>query len=92
MGSASRDKPRRLPEKLAQIRERLGLSQNGLLRHLGLEGRLGRAKISEFERGEREPTLPVLLKYARAAGVSTDVLIDDELDLPKKLPGRPIKK
>jgi hypothetical protein len=26
------------------------------------------------------------LKYARLVGVSTDVLIDDELDLPDKLP------
>jgi hypothetical protein len=39
-----------------------------------------------FELGEREPSLIVLLRYARAAGVSTDVLIDDELDLPKRLP------
>jgi hypothetical protein len=41
--------------------------------------------ISAFELGTREPPLPVLLAYARLAGISTDVLIDDELDLPKKL-------
>ncbi|HKS26327.1 MAG TPA: hypothetical protein VJS44_00845 [Pyrinomonadaceae bacterium] len=29
----------------------------------------------------------VLLQYARVAGVPTEVLIDDELDLPGKLPG-----
>ena len=36
-----------------------------------------------------EPPLPVLLAYAKLAGVSTDVLIDDELDLPAKLPAKP---
>jgi len=40
--------------------------------------------ISEYERGKREPPLLVLLKYARLAGVSTDVLIDDKLKLPDK--------
>jgi transcriptional regulator with XRE-family HTH domain len=45
-------------------------------------------RISEYERGTGEPPLPVLLKYARLAGISVDVLIDDELDLPDKLPGK----
>jgi hypothetical protein len=31
----------------------------------------------------REPPYPVLLKYARLARVSTDVLIDDKINLPK---------
>jgi hypothetical protein len=43
--------------------------------------------ISEFERGLRELSLLVLLRYARIAGVSTDVLIDDKLNLPAKLAG-----
>jgi hypothetical protein len=29
----------------------------------------------------------ILLQYARAAGVPTEVLIDDDLDLPENLPG-----
>jgi hypothetical protein len=37
----------------------------------------------------REPSLPTLLKYAEAAGVWVDVLIDDDLDLPDKLPRSP---
>ncbi|MFP5261807.1 MAG: hypothetical protein ACLGJB_07870 [Blastocatellia bacterium] len=49
---------------------------------------LYRSNVSGFEVGEREPPLPVLLKYARAAGVSVDALIDDEMDLPDKLPAR----
>lgn len=86
MGRTSREKPARLAEKLVLIREALGLSQNEILSRLGLTERLNRDDISKYERGVREPSLPVLLRYARAANVSTDVLIDDELDLPAKLP------
>jgi hypothetical protein len=32
------------------------------------------------------------LKYARAAGVTMELLVDDALDLPKKLPVRAKKK
>lgn len=42
--------------------------------------------ISEFENGKRKPSLLVLLAYAKLAGVSTDVLIDDALELPSNLP------
>jgi transcriptional regulator with XRE-family HTH domain len=87
MGRGTRPRPARLGEKLVQIRKGLGLSQNGMLRHLGITEGLIREDISEFERGRREPPLPVLLKYARAAGVCLDILVDDEADLPKKLPG-----
>jgi transcriptional regulator with XRE-family HTH domain len=89
MGRTSREKPARLGEKLVQIREALRLSQNELLSRLGLSERLNRDDISKYERGVREPSLIVLLRYARAAGVSTDALIDDELDLPAKLPAKP---
>jgi transcriptional regulator with XRE-family HTH domain len=41
--------------------------------------------ISRFEQGLREPPLFVLLAYARVAGVSIDVLVDDDLDLPVRL-------
>ena len=36
------------------------------------------AHISAYERELREPPLPVILKYARLAGISPDVLIDDK--------------
>jgi transcriptional regulator with XRE-family HTH domain len=85
MGRAARLRPARLAEKLLQIRNALGLSQNEIIKHLGLEDVLYRSNVSGFEVGEREPPLPVLLKYARAAGVSVDVLIDDEMDLPTRL-------
>jgi transcriptional regulator with XRE-family HTH domain len=86
MGKYPRRKPARLREKLVQIRTALGLSQNGLVRHLGLTAELGRETISGYELGTIEPPLPVLLVYARAANVYVDALIDDELDLPLKLP------
>ena len=85
-------KPKRLSAKLFEIREKLGLSQNGIVRHLGLEGQLSQGKISEFETGRREPSLLVLLEYARAAGVPMDLLVDDKADLPKQLPGAPKRK
>jgi transcriptional regulator with XRE-family HTH domain len=78
----ARVKPERLAEKLIQIRTALGLSQNELIRRLDVD--LTQNRISEYETGKGEPPLPILLKYARLADVSTDVLIDDELDLPEK--------
>jgi transcriptional regulator with XRE-family HTH domain len=88
MGGAARIKPKRLAEKLRQVREALGLSQSELLRRLGFDDVIAYHRISNYELGTGEPPLPVLLAYARLAGVSTDVLIDDELDLPAKLPAR----
>lgn len=86
MGRATREKPIRLAEKLLQIRLVLGLSQTGMLEHLGISEKGYRNYISDFENGVREPPLPVLLRYARVAGVIVDVLIDDGLDLPERLP------
>lgn len=85
MGRSSRPKPERLAEKLLRIRNALGVSQNGMLKLLSLEEKLFQGSISGYEIGTKEPPLPVLLAYARCAGISTDVLIDDELDLPAKL-------
>ncbi len=83
---APRQKPERLAEKLRQIRTALELSQDGMLERLGLTDEFFRSRISAYELGNREPPLPVLLRYARLVGISTDVLIDDEMDLPTKLP------
>ncbi len=89
MGGRAHRRPKRLAEKLLQIRTALGLSQNELIQRLGLENELVRAQISDFERGRRVPALPVILEYARAAGVYMDALVDDELDLPNRLPSSP---
>lgn len=82
----ARHYPKRLGEKLRQIRSAMQLSQVGMLARLEFpEGLLG-TSISAYERGIREPPLLILLKYARVAGICVDVLLDDELDLPQKLP------
>ena len=86
MGSP-RPKPLRLSEKLRHIRTQLGLSQTELLERMGLAGTMHYGRISEYEQGKREPTLMTLLEYARAASVHLEDIVDDDLDLPRKLPG-----
>jgi len=86
MGEKARQKPARLPEKLLQIRVALGLSQNGMIRRLGVD--LTQNRISDYELGVGEPPLPLLLRYARVAGVCLERLVDDDLDLPARLPAR----
>ena len=88
MARVPRPKPARLPEKLLQIRLALNLSQGGMLYQLRLHEKLSRTTVSAYELGTGEPPLPVLLDYARLANVWVDVLIDDELDLPDKLPSQ----
>lgn len=89
MGRDTPAKPKRLAEKLLRIREALGLSQNGMLKRLGYPVKLLQTSISGYERGAREPSVLVLLEYARVAGVYIDVLVDDQLDLPEQLPANP---
>ncbi|MGH9759908.1 MAG: helix-turn-helix transcriptional regulator [Blastocatellia bacterium] len=92
MGKALRPRPARLPKKLLRIRKGLGLSQNGMLRRIGFEESITRDYISAYELGKREPPLPVLLEYARVAGVCLDVLVDDDVELPRRLPSKPDHK
>ena len=89
MGKNPRRKQDRLPSKLRQIRESLNLSQSEILWRMGLGEELKRTIISNYESGHREPPLHVLLQYARLAGLCLDVLVDDELEVPKRLPSVP---
>ncbi len=88
MGKSQRPRPKRLAEKLIQIRESLSLSQNELVERLSYHGELTRGMISNFELNRREPPLEILLSYARMGNLYVDVLIDDEIDLPETLPSR----
>ena len=88
MGKAVRERPARLAEKLLHIRKLLGLSQNGLIKRMGLAGEIVQADISTYEIDQREPPLKVLLAYAHAANVSVEAVIDGELDLPEELPSK----
>lgn len=89
MARYKRQRPKRLEEKLIAIREGLGFSQTGMLHQLGLGEERNRSTVSSYELGASEPALPILLQYARLAGICLDVIVDDELDLPKRLPGTP---
>jgi transcriptional regulator with XRE-family HTH domain len=87
MGKKARQRPERLGEKLRAIREAMGLSQTGIVTRLDVEG-IAASQISEYETDKREPSLITLLQYARLANIYLDVIVDDELDLPDKLPAR----
>ncbi|HYX28480.1 MAG TPA: helix-turn-helix transcriptional regulator [Pyrinomonadaceae bacterium] len=86
MGKGSRPRPARLPDKLREIRLALGLSQGEMHRRLELEDQVEYTNISKYELGRNEPPLATLLRYARVAGVHLEDIVDDELDLPEKLP------
>ena len=81
MNKKASTSPRNLASKLLQVRESLDLSQSEMLKKLGFDERLYRSNISQYERGEREPPLLVLLSYAKAAGVTVEMLIDDDVNL-----------
>ena len=60
-----------------------------MFERLGNTGtRLRIAHIGEFGTAKHVPKLQVVLAYARAAGVLMETLVDEKLDLPKKLKGR----
>lgn len=89
MGSA-RPKPKRLAEKLLQIRDRLygGVSQSELVRQMKLENEIGQERISKYERGVLEPPLHVLCRYADVANIYIEIIVRDDLDLPTELPSK----
>jgi len=88
MGQKARQKPVKLAQKLLRIRTELGLSQSGMIRELGLADELRQSHISGYELGTREPSLIALLRYARVARVTMEMLVDDQMDLPKHIPAK----
>src|SRR5258708_35805308 len=86
MGYARR-RQKRLAKKLRLIRQTLGLTQADLHRRLAVEDEIPYTRISDYELDKNEPTLRVLLEYARVAGVHLEEVVDDRLDLPTELPG-----
>lgn len=87
MGRSNRPRPARLGEKLRFIRASLNLTLEQMIEQLEyMDTPLYPTNISAMERGEREPPLPLLLAYAHLVGISTDLLIDDKLNLPESFP------
>ena len=73
--------PQRLGVKLRAIRLHKGYTLEQMAEAVGKTGASRRTRVHEWEKGTRQPDLACLLAYARLAGVSTDALIDDEVDL-----------
>lgn len=86
MGRRKRIRPRRLGEKLRSIRNHLDCSLTEMAERLSTdEFSLRRTDISKYELDTNEPPLPALLRYARTVGITIDILVDDEMDLPESL-------
>jgi transcriptional regulator with XRE-family HTH domain len=83
MGQARRNKPKRLGEKLLQIREALGLSQKEMAERLAERTgfTITHKHVSNYERNRMEPFLETTLTYARLANVEMNEIVDDDLDL-----------
>jgi transcriptional regulator with XRE-family HTH domain len=83
MGQAPRNKPKRLGEKLLQIRKALGLSQKQMAKRLSERTgfTITQTHVSNYERNRVEPFLETTLAYARLAGVEMNQIADDDLDL-----------
>lgn len=87
MGTSRRPRPARLALKLKEIRLKLNLTQEQMVERLAsAKVSLKPGHVSEYEADKREPPIPVLLQYARLAGVPMEMLADDDLDLPVRLP------
>jgi len=76
-----------LAEKLLQIRQSFELSQSQMVKQLGVADLIHYNNISKYELDKNEPPLMILLAYAKLAQVHLEVIVDDEIDLPRKLPG-----
>jgi len=71
-----------------QIRRSLDLSQPEIVKRLGVQDQIHYNNISKYELGKNEPPLIILLAYARLAQVHLEEIVDDDIDLPNKLPGK----
>lgn len=86
MGGAKRIRPDRLGEKLLAIRNHFECSLAQMADRLSNDRfKVNRTDISRYELAKREPPLPVLLRYARLTGLTIDILVDDEIDLPERI-------
>jgi transcriptional regulator with XRE-family HTH domain len=83
MGHA-RNRPKRLAEKLLQIREALGLSQRELAERLSERAgvKITSKNVSKYEREKGIPYIEIVLAYSRLANVLMNQIVDDDLDLP----------
>jgi transcriptional regulator with XRE-family HTH domain len=67
----------RFGEKLRTLRERRGMTQ----RMLAAELDFSQAYVYKLENGQRRPSGELVFKVAQLFHVSTDALLDDELEV-----------
>jgi transcriptional regulator with XRE-family HTH domain len=85
VGQNKRPIPAKLGPKLKAIRSHLGLTGAQLIERLDCPSiPLNTGSIAQYEQGFREPSLIVLVHYARLAKIHMEVLADDEIDLQLK--------
>lgn len=70
--------PKRLPEKLKMVRERLGLTPDEIAAKVG--ARNG-AEILAYEKDEDELLITVLWGYAKLTGCPIENFINDDLEI-----------
>jgi len=73
----------RFGEKLRTLRKRHAMTITELALALGYTAN---SYISEIETGKKKPTTEFVFKVARLFNVTTDQLLDDELDVPGMAP------
>ena len=60
-----------LPERLREMREKYNISQEAVAERLGITS----SSVSSYERGERTPSLPIILKLSYIYNCSVDYLL-----------------
>jgi transcriptional regulator with XRE-family HTH domain len=71
---------RRFGEKMRVLRKRRGMTITGLAEALGYAP-TSNSYISEIETGKRRPKIDFVLKVAHYFGVTTDQLVQDDIEL-----------
>jgi transcriptional regulator with XRE-family HTH domain len=74
-------------ERLKQLREKAGMTQEGLARTCTVSV----GAIKNYEQGIREPTWRGIFKLAEALGVSVEAFKDCVADVATEAPARPAK-
>lgn len=82
MGRARRAIPAKLGKKLLQVRLDLGYNMPQMAEALSDDlVTVHKQDIFRFEKGEREPSLIIILRYSELANLTIASLVDDKLDL-----------
>ncbi|MCR5073103.1 MAG: helix-turn-helix domain-containing protein [Clostridiales bacterium] len=74
-----------LAEKITLLRKKAGWSQEDLAEQLGVS----RQSISKWESAQSVPDLKRILDIADCFGISTDVLLKDDIELEETIPSYP---